>query len=47
MKIYTITIQHTYVVEAEDKQEALDSICPSEYTDEKIIEIEWYEPKVI
>lgn len=44
MRIYTITLKHTYVVEAEDEQEALESLCPSEYADEEVIEIDWHEP---
>ena len=51
MKIYTITIQHTYTVEAKNKQEALDSLDRNDYDGEEIIEVDWYEnldkPKVI
>ena len=51
MKIYTITLQHTYTVAADSRDEALENIDPYDYDDEKIIEVDWYEeldkPKVI
>lgn len=40
-KIYTITLQHTYTVEAKNKQEALENVEITEYDEEKLIEIEW------
>ncbi len=50
-KTYIITIQRTYEVEANSRDEALENIDPYDYDDEKIIEVDWYEnldkPKVI
>lgn len=40
-KIYTITLQHTYTVEADSRDEALENIDPYDYDEEKLIEIEW------
>ena len=41
--IYTITIQHTYTVEADSEAEALDSLDRNDYDGEEIIEVDWYE----
>lgn len=43
-KIYTITIQRTYTVEADSRDEALENIDPYDYDDEEVIEIDWHEP---
>lgn len=50
-KIYTITIQRTYTIEADSRDEALENIDPYDYDNEKIVEVDWYDnldkPKVI